>query len=144
MTDIYGQDIALDEYLQPKVAANGELLLTKGAETGVQDIILGLDIYLGALFYDGGFGSLLVEWVKEENTEGNRLGLEIEVKQRIQMDPRVAVGSTSCSVLQWDEVTLMAQAQWTFIDEDHPRNLVISYDQSKKEMVIKDVNPTVI
>ena len=41
-TDLWGQDIALDDSGQARVAANGELLLTDGVETGVQDIRLRL------------------------------------------------------------------------------------------------------
>jgi hypothetical protein len=42
MTNIFAQDIALDASGQAKVAANGELILTTGPETGVQDIRLRL------------------------------------------------------------------------------------------------------
>lgn len=39
-TDLWGQDIALDGSGQARVAANGELVLTDGVDTGVQDIRL--------------------------------------------------------------------------------------------------------
>ena len=56
-TDLWGQDIALDDSGQAKVAANGELVLTSGVETGVQDIKLRLFTRLGALHghHTGGF-----------------------------------------------------------------------------------------
>lgn len=38
VTDLWGQDISLDESGQARVVANGELVLTQGVETGVQDI----------------------------------------------------------------------------------------------------------
>ena len=40
MNDLWGQDIALDGSGQARVAANGELVLTDGVDTGVQDIRL--------------------------------------------------------------------------------------------------------
>ena len=36
--------------MQALVAANGEVVMTEGAETGVQDIRLRLIIFLGTLF----------------------------------------------------------------------------------------------
>lgn len=141
MSEIYGQDIALDDAGQAKVAANGELVLTSGAETGVQDVRLRLFTPLGELFYDENFGALLYDWINEENTTANRQGFEAEVERRIQADPRVVVGSAWCKVQSWDERVLLARAGWTFIDADHQYNLVIELDGNKQDMVIKDVNP---
>ena len=140
MDDIFGQDIKLDESGQPQVAANGELLLTSGAETGVQDVRLRILTPLGELFYDIDFGSLVHEWFLDENTQANRAGFEAEVERRIEEDPRVEVGSVACSVIAWDERGFTATAVWEFIGEDHPYNLVITYDSDKKEMLIGDIN----
>lgn len=139
--DIFGQDIKIDETGQAMVAANGELVLTVGVETGVQDIRLRLFTPLGRLFYDQGFGALLYDWVKEENTPANRAALEAEVERRIQTDPRVVVGSSDATVTAWDTSSVVVHASWQFIEEDHPFNLVISFDANKGEMVIKDVDP---
>lgn len=141
MDDIFGQDISLSDDGQALVAANGELLLTSGADTGIQDIRLRLLTPLGELFYDTEFGSLIHEWFKDENTEGNRIAFEAEVERRIDEDPRVTVGSVNCTVTSWDERGFTATAGWAFIVEDHPYNLVIAYDNDKREMVISDVNP---
>jgi hypothetical protein len=139
--DLFGRDIKLGDDGRALVAANGELLLTDGAETGVQDIRLRLGTPLGELFYDIEFGSLVHEWYRDENTQGNRAGFEAEVVRRIEEDPRVTLGTVSCKVTTWNEHGFTAQAAWEFIGEDHPFNLVISYDSDKKEMVIRDVNP---
>lgn len=144
MTDIFAQDIALDETMQAHVAANGELVLTDGPTTGVQDIKLRLSTYLSSLFYDKDFGSLLPEWVMDDNSETARIGFGAEVKRRLHEDPRVQPGSASCSVTHWDELSIRADASFRFITEDHARNLVIETDRSKKEMVIKDANPAII
>ncbi|WP_419787206.1 baseplate assembly protein [Pseudodesulfovibrio sp.] len=144
MTNIFGQDIALDGDMQARVAANGELVLTDGTDTGVQDIVLRLDTYLASLFYDKGFGSLLRDWVYAENTEEARIGFAAEVKRRLNEDPRVQPGTVSSSVTHWDEKSIQAEASFAFIGTDHEQNLVITVDKSKKEMVIKDANPAVI
>lgn len=141
MEDIFGQDIKVDDAGQALVTANGELLLTVGVETGVQDIKLRLGASPDGLFYDQGFISLVYEWIKEESTAANRMAFEAEVERRIQADPRVVIGTAQCRVTTWDERSLVATAQWEFIGEDHPYNLVISVDGLKNEMVIKDVNP---
>lgn len=144
MTDTFAQDIALDETMQARVAANGELVLTDGPATGVQDIKLRLFVYIGSLFYDKRFGSLLPDWVYDDNTETARIGFAAEVKRRLNEDPRVQPGTVSSSVTQWDETSIQALASFAFIDTDHEQNLVITVDKSKKEMVIKDANPAVI
>ena len=141
MDDLFGQDIKVGDDGQVLVAADGELLLTSGVETGLQDIRLRLESPLGELFYDVDFGSLIHEWYMDENTTANRNGFEAEVEQRIEEDPRVLLGTVSCKVVFWNETGFTAQAAFEFIGEDHPYNLVISYDSDKKELVIKDVNP---
>ncbi len=132
--DLWGQDIALDESGQAKIAASGELILTDGLETGLQDIRLRLFTRLGTLFYDEDFGSL------EESTEANRAAFCSEVVMRVEADPRVELGSVSCSVLLWDERQLTARVRWTFIGEDHPLNLVLQIDKSTQTAVIQDVH----
>ena len=139
--DIFGQDIELDEAGQAKVAANGELLLTEGAETGVQDVRLRLFNPFGELFYDSQFGAYLYQWIKEENTAANRSAFEAEVERRVQADARVVIGSAACTVLSWDASGIVARVAWKFIGEDHPFNLVFGLDADKLEMVIKDVDP---
>lgn len=140
-TDLWGQDIALDTSGQAKVAANGELVLTQGVETGVQDIVLRIFTRLGGLFYDTSFGSLIHDWILEESTAANRAALESEIIMRVELDPRVAVGSVRCSVTGWDEATVTAQVFWRFIDEDTPLNLVLQFNKKTMEMVIQDAQP---
>ena len=145
-TDQWGQDIALDASStglgQALVSAAGELVLTDGLDTGVQDIRYRVFTRLGSLFYDQEFGSLIHDWIMEENTALNRMGLEAELVTRIELDPRVAVGSVSATTLFWDEIKLAVQVSWEFIGEDQPLNLVLQYDKSTKELVISDVAPS--
>ena len=139
-TDLWGQDIALDDSGQAKVAANGELVLTSGVETGVQDIKLRLFTRLGALFYDLDFGSLISDWFYEDNTATTRAAFLAEVTMRVEEDPRVVVGSVKSSYLAWDEKSLTVAVEWRFINEDQPLNLVLQADKSVRELVIKDGN----
>ena len=138
--DLWGQDIALDAAGQAKIAASGELILTDGVETGLQDIRLRLFTRLGTLFYDDEFGSLVHDWILEESTEATRAAFCSEVVMRVEADPRVALGSVSCSVLLCDERRLTAWVRWTFIGEDHPLNLVLQIDKSTQTAVIQDVH----
>lgn len=137
-TDLWGQDVALDENGQARVAANGELVLTNGVETGVQDIRLRLFTRLGALFYDLDFGSLIYDWVLEESTKATRAAFLAEITCRINLDPRVVVGSVKCSILKWDEREIQVAASWRFIGEDHPLNLVLQADKILKTLVVND------
>lgn len=140
-TDLWGQDIALDVSGQVRVAANGEVILTEGVETGVQDIRLRIFTRLGHLFYDREFGSLIHDWIQEESTAGNRAAFESEIVTRVEEDPRVVIGSVRCTVTAWDETFITALASWRFLDEDTPLNLVLQVNKLTMEMVIEDVDP---
>lgn len=144
MTDIFAQDIALDHDAQARVAANGELVLTSGPATGVQDIRLRITTYIGSLFYDQAYGCNLPDWVMDENDAEGRFALIAEVKRCIGDDPRVVVGSVSAQIAKWDEVCVTVFASFTFVDQDHAHNLIIELGKSKKDMVVKDANPAVI
>lgn len=137
---IFGQDIKLDDSGQAVVAANGELVLTQGPATGSQDIRIRLFTPMGTLFYDQDFGSLIHEWVKDENTLAARMAFCAEVTRRIRLDPRVLYGTETCSIRSWDETGIKAAVAWRFIEEDHDFNLVIETNEDM-ELVIKDVNP---
>lgn len=140
-TDLWGQDIALDAQGQARVAANGEIILTEGVETGVQDIRLRIFTRLGSLFYDTDFGSLIHDWILEDSTAINRAALEAEIIQRVEEDPRVVVGSVRCSVVRWDEKGITAEASWHFVDEDTPLNLVLQINKLTMELVVEDAKP---
>lgn len=137
-TDLWGQDIALDESGQARVAANGELVLTDGVETGVQDIRLRLFTRLGSLFYDLDFGSLISDWFYEDSTATTRAAFLAEVTMRVEEDPRVKVGSVKTSLLFWDENSLTVSVSWNFIDTDQPLNLILQADKMVRELVIRD------
>jgi phage baseplate assembly protein W len=142
MNNIFAHDIALDDNLQAKVAADGTLVLTDGVETGVQDILLALRTYLGTLFYHTEYGSLVPDWIKEESTPSSRLGLALEVQRTIRTDPRVMIGSESCKIGAWDSKGITLQAVWRFIDVDHEMNLTLSIDkQGTITQVIDDAKP---
>lgn len=138
MNDLWGQDIALDESGQARVAANGELALTDGVETGVQDIKLRLFTRLGGLFYDLDFGSLISDWFYEDSTATTRAAFLAEVTMRVEADPRVAVGSVKSALLKWDEKSVVVAVRWRFIGADQPFNLVLRADKSVRELVIRD------
>lgn len=140
-TDLWGQDIALDASGQALVAANGELILTDGVDTGVQDVRLRLFTRLGELFYDADFGSLIHDWILEESTAATRAALASEVIMRVELDTRVVVGSVSCAIQRWDETSVTALLQFSFVDEDTPLNLVLQANKLTAALVIQNVNP---
>ena len=142
-TDLWGQDIALDDSGQARVAANGELLLTDGVATGVhtfQQISVSFT-RLGNLFYDREFGSLIHDWILEDSTAGNRAAFESEIVMRVEEDPRVVVGSVRCTVTAWDETSITALATWRFLDTDTPLSLVLQVNKLTMELVIEDADP---
>lgn len=60
---------------------------------------------------------------------------------RVELDPRVVVGSVRCTVTHWDETSVTARVFWRFITEDSPLNLVLQINKKTMEMVIQDVQP---
>lgn len=139
---LWGQDIALDENNNPKIAANGEIILTNGIETPLQDIKLRLFTRLGSLFYDKEYGSLIHDFIFEENTSSNRAGLLSEIIMRIEKDPRVEFGKISAKILKWNEKGVIVSIYFTLIGEDTSTNLILRGDNFSKKLVIEDINPT--
>ncbi len=143
-SNLFGQDIKLDADWQACVSASGELILTEdGPETGVQDIMLKLYTYLGTLWYDTDEGSTILDWIKDENTEANRMAFVAEVRRTLRTDPRVVMGTEECTVESWNVEGIKVVTAWEFINEDHKYNLVIHVNAvtSKIKMVVGDVNP---
>lgn len=140
-TDIWGSDIALGESNQAIVAANGELALTQGVDTGVQDIKLRLFTYFGTLFYDKDYGSRIFDYVYGENTEENRAAFLADVEMCVEADPRVVPHSVKASVLKWNESQFIAAVRWTFVDIDQPNNLVMQANKATRELIVKDARP---
>lgn len=138
----WGQDIALDEHNNPKISAGGEFILTEGVGTPLQDIKLRLFTRLGSLFYDKEYGSLIHDFIFEENTAQNRAGLLSEIIMRIEKDPRVQAGKISAKILKWDEKAVLVSIHFTLIDEDTETNLLLRGDSYAKTLVIEDINPT--
>ena len=138
--DLYGQDILLGDALQAVVAANGEAVLSDGLQTVLQDVKLRLFTPLGSLFYDVAFGSLIHEFVKDEDTELTRQALCAEVETRLNEEPRIVPETPQCEVLSWDPDGVTLKASFLLIDETHPFNLVFRVGGDLTE-VIADVNP---
>lgn len=139
MQVLFGQDIALDTDMQARVAANGELILMDGPDTGVQDIWLAIYTYIGTLFYDTGFGGRIPDWFKEENTTANRLGFMAEVKRILRTDPRVQQGTERCTITTWDNIGITAEATWQWIGDDHPYNIVFRATAEDATLQLKQV-----
>jgi len=137
--DLFGQDIKLDADWQPSIRADGTLVLCSGTATANQDIALRLYTVLETLFYDVTFGSLVMMFVKDENTAINRAALCAEVARRINADPAVQVGSATCSIRKWDEEQVQLSASFTLITETHPSNMAFSIDVSTMSLRVDDL-----
>lgn len=138
--DIYGSDILLDEDGQAVVAANGELVWGEGLTAAIQDIRLRVFTGLGGLFYDQDFGSTIPDYIHDEGTKANRLGLAAEAKRRVQMDSRVLAGSVASKILKWDEKPILIEVSWRFWETEEPQNLTITLKRPAGTRVTEDVN----
>ena len=139
--DIFGSDIKTGEDGQALVAANGELVLTNGVETGLQDIRETIITPRGSLFYDIEFGSRIHDWIHEENTRINKIGFESEIRRILRSHPRVVTGTETCKTLRWDHEKIEAEAGWCWIGETHSTNMVLIMNKTDMEIIKEDVNP---
>jgi len=130
----YGQDILLDEYFQPLVAANGELLLTQGNHAVLQDVCLRLRTVLGTLFYDAEFGSRLFYYLKDNNTHENQMTMKAEIVRTIKMDDRVAQSSVFCQLTQSEGETIGFEAELQIVGD--MTQYVLSVSVSKDSILI--------
>ena len=71
----------------------------------------------------------------------NRAAFVAEVTMRVEEDARVVPYSVTTEILKWDEKSLTASVRWRFYDVDQPQNIVLQYDKSTKELLIRDANP---
>ncbi len=134
---IFGQDIALDDEQQAKVLANGELALTSGVDTAVQDVFLRLITPLGSLFYDPEYGSRLYEIIHEDAHELMKISLPNEIARRLELDSRIVLGSVKTEVNNEVEKAIIT-VSWRFIDDDVPYNLVLSFDKQIAKWVVEN------
>lgn len=144
LNDLYGQDILLDECLQPVVTENGEHLWTEGAQTVVQQIKLRLatpynEDTQGGLFYDKEFYSLLYQFLREEDTPLNRDAIVVETINTINKDSRVDINETFAQVESKPDGSIQIIAEFKLLDEESPFNLVIEQG-SDLSILIKDGN----
>lgn len=137
--DLFGRDIALNDSLCAVVTAAGELVLTTGIETALQEVRLRLYTPLGTLFYDTLYGSDIHLFVHDENTSAARMALEAEAARRISEDPAVEPLSVTCGVVSWDEEKIVLSATFRLIGQTHPEHLVMTFDRSILESVVADV-----
>ena len=137
--DTFGGDILLDETRIPIIAANGELVFCDGLTAAVQDIKLRVFTYLHGLFYDYDFGSLIPDWIHEDNTKAERLGLVAEARRRIELDSRVLAGTVAAKILAWDELGIKIEAAWRFWDTPEPQNITITLERPGGRRAVEDV-----
>ncbi len=138
-SDFYGQDIKLDDQLQPVTSATGEPALTVGVETAIQQIRMALVTPIGSLFYDQDFGGYMHEFKRENNDETEQLSLVSELVRTVNKDENVRPNETTAEILSMEGNGITAQVTFNLINEDNPFNLVIEKN-SDLSLLIKDIN----
>lgn len=135
--NIYGQDILLDKYLQPVCDATGEVRLTSGVQTAIQDI----KILLASptIFYDATFRNNLFDFKNEENTEINRQRLLAEIIKIVNSDDRVVPYNTTARVESNINDKLEITVEFYLENEENPFNLVMT-SGSDISFIISDIN----
>jgi phage baseplate assembly protein W len=110
-------------------AANGEALLVHEADTVVQDIMIRLSTYRGTLFYNQDYGSYLMDYILDEDTEDTRLAICDEIVRRVEEEPRVKIGSVTAKIVAWNIGSITAELSFALAGTESTYNLVLSIDK---------------
>jgi hypothetical protein len=97
--------------------ADGNINLVTGRDCLAQDIRIML---LSEI--------ILMEFLKDEYTEINRLDFEQRVVDLLESDPRIIPGTVTCQVHNWERDNVKVMGSFQPADEGNPMNLVIGYD----------------
>jgi hypothetical protein len=95
-----------------------------------------LSTYLGSLFYDTEYGSYLLDYILDEDTEETRLAICDEIIRRTEEDPRVKAGSPTARIAAWTLGTITIEAGFELMDMESRFNLVLSLDKRLKEITL--------
>lgn len=125
---IYGTDL-LYKNGEMNFAANGEALLVHEADTVVQDIMIRLSTYRGTLFYNQDYGSYLMDYILDEDTEDTRLAICDEIVRRVEEEPRVKIGSVTAKIVAWNIGSITAELSFALAGTESTYNLVLSIDK---------------
>ena len=74
-------------------------------------------------------------------SSATRAAFASEIIMRVELDPRVVVGSVSCAIQRWDETSVTALLQFSFVGEDNALNLVLQANKMTASLVIQDCLP---
>lgn len=135
--ELFGADIAVGNDMQALVAANGELILCEGCGCAVQNVALRLYVLLGSLFYDIDYGSLVLLWIREENTRSSQEALCVEIEARVNIDPHISPGSATCRVESWNPEGVELALSFTLVEQGHPDHLVLRLGEDNGSLALE-------
>jgi phage baseplate assembly protein W len=113
--------------------AAGDASLIGGAACLAQDLKHALTTPKGDLWYDPSYGVDIYKYLKNENTETERLALRLEIVLTIEADPRVIAGSAQAKVTAWDLHKVKLAVSCQPIGESNRLNMVLGYSPNAFE-----------
>lgn len=120
-----GKDIFFQNRFQ--TSGTGDTATLEGRACLAQDLRHALTTPKGDLWYAPSYGIDIYKYLHNENTEVNRLSLELEVVLTMEADPRVAVGSGQARVVSWDLHSAKIEASCQPADGSNRLNMVLGY-----------------
>lgn len=127
-TGYLGTDIAYHKNFD--MLATGDTNLASGINCLSQDLLHALTTPKGDLWYDETYGVDIYKYLKGENTETQRLALELEIIMTLEADPRVVTGSAVAQIVSWNLHKISIKASCKPIAESNRLNMVLGYSPS--------------
>ena len=124
MTGLSDADIRLNNNWQLTQAADGDAPIGSGLDCLYQNIALEALTQPGDVFYDLDFGWGLYDFIQSEDSELIRL--EITGRAKMKLKKREVILPESIRVrIEYDDDSFLLYCQFTFNEENEPRNLNI-------------------
>lgn len=124
MTGPSDTDIRLNNNWQLTQAADGDAPVCSGLDCLYQNIALEALTQPGDVFYDLDFGWGLYDFIQSEDSELIRL--EITERAKMKLKKREVILPESIRVrIEYDDDSFLLYCQFTFNEENEPRNLNI-------------------
>ena len=117
--------------------ADGDTALSSGLDCLSQDLVHALTTPKGDLWYDPSYGVDIYKYLKAENTQTQRLALELEIIVTIEVDPRVVAGSARASVRSWDLHKINIEASCRPFGQSNRLNMVLGYAPNAFEATVR-------
>jgi len=121
---ILGKDLYLDESGDFMLNPSGDLFVVQGTDCLLQDVRHRLESSYGDLFSHEEFGSLLFQYLGQEDTELNRALIKRSVITALEEEKRINPNTIQVNLLKYTPEEIKAHISFIPLDKIHPLTLL--------------------